>query len=126
MSPDSAALWSPPPESPELAAGEVHVWRIELDRSPSTLSWLRSVLSEIEVARASRFHRPRDRDRFVVARGPLREILALYLGREPRRLVFTAGGSGKPALASEFASWELEFNLSHSGNLALLALAFRR
>jgi 4'-phosphopantetheinyl transferase len=49
----------------------------------------------------------------------MRWVLAGYLGRLPERLEFRYGGQGKPALAEE----ELQFNLSHSGDLALLAVA---
>ena len=59
------------------------------------------------------------RQRFVAARGALRETLAKYAGCEPGRLEFQYGAAGKPALASG----DLHFNLSHSRGLALYAVA---
>lgn len=53
----------------------------------------------------------------------LREILGRYLGRPTSELRFERSRHGKPRLAS--AGDELEFNLSHSGSLALVAVARR-
>ena len=73
------------------AAGEVHVWRVELPAK--------------EARRA--------------ARRALAAILADYLGGEAAAL--GAGENGKPRLAEEHG--RLSFNLSHSGGLALVAIA---
>jgi len=54
-----------------------------------------------------------------VAKGATRQILARYLGADPRSLTFDRGAFGKPFLRSR----ELRFNLSHSGEFALLAVA---
>jgi 4'-phosphopantetheinyl transferase len=53
----------------------------------------------------------------------LRRLLGSYLGEEPDALSFVRRPGGKPALA---ASPRLRFNLSHSGSLALVALAADR
>jgi 4'-phosphopantetheinyl transferase len=68
---------------------------------------------------ASKFHFQRDRDRFVSGRGQLRELLASYLGEPPGKLRFRYSSYGKPALSG----FELHFNVSHSGGLALLAFS---
>jgi phosphopantetheinyl transferase len=59
----------------------------------------------------------------VASRRALREILGRYLALPPDELRFETGRHGKPRLAS--AEAELEFNLSHSGSLALVAVARR-
>ena len=51
----------------------------------------------------------------------LRLLLGCYLGEDPAELDVVRGLGGKPALAG-LGSW-LRFNLSHSGSLALVALA---
>jgi 4'-phosphopantetheinyl transferase len=81
-------------------------------------------LSADERERASRFRFARDRDRFIGARGLLREILALYLNASPERLSFGYGAHGKPFLAGEHST--LRFNVSHSFDTMLLALAHVR
>lgn len=72
-----------------------------------------------ERERAARFRLALHRRRFVAARGALRRILGGYLGMPPAELHFTYGPHGKPALP---AHPELSFNLSHSEDLALLAV----
>jgi len=64
------------------------------------------------------------RRRFVVARAALRGVLGAALGQPPRSLRFVEGPHGKPALADQPPP--LRFNLSHSGELALLALSLDR
>jgi len=107
----------------QLAANEAHVWLIPLSgqeyRDPSDFS----PLSEDEVQRAHRFHFERDRFRFIAARAAMRNILAQYLGTAPEELTFSYTPKGKPELAPDFPKPALEFNLSHSRDFALLALA---
>lgn len=85
---------------------------------------LSHVLAPAEHDRASRFYRVEDRRKYVVAHAMLRRILALYEQSSPESLQLTVEEFGKPALASS-ASGEprLQFNLSHSGELALVAVA---
>ena len=103
------------------APGEVHVWRIELDGAATNAAALRATLSLEEEQRAGRFRSIELRERWMVARGALRCILAAYARCEPGVLVFREGPHGKPAL-----TWPVEdipFNLSHTGGLALVAIA---
>lgn len=51
---------------------------------------------------------------------PLRRVLARYLGKDPARIALRVGDHGKPALAA--ADPPLRFNLSHSGDRALVAV----
>jgi 4'-phosphopantetheinyl transferase len=113
-----------PPAAGALPDGDVHVWRASLKAAAPRVAALRRLLSPDEVERAESFHFPRDREGFVVARGLLREILSLYLpGLEPRGLRFIYDRYGKPALKSEAGARGLHFNLSHSGGVALYAVA---
>jgi 4'-phosphopantetheinyl transferase len=86
------------------------------------LSQLRSNLSSDELARAGRFVFERDRRRFTAAHGILRAILARYLRTEPAALVFETEPAGKPKLAAARHGRLLQFNLSHSRDLALVAV----
>lgn len=112
---------------PPLGAHDVHVWRVPLDDEARAAS-SRSLLSDEERARAARFVREVHRRRFVVAHGALRIILAGYVGIEPASLTFVAGEHGKPALRSDHLTGRpaVEFNLSHSDDLALIAVAHAR
>jgi len=108
-----------------LPAHTVHVWRADLGLEATYLRRLERNLSADERVRASRFRFARDRDRFIGARGLLREILALYLNASPGRLSFGYGAHGKPFLAGEEHSI-LRFNVSHSFDTLLLAIAHMR
>ncbi|MEP6619268.1 MAG: 4'-phosphopantetheinyl transferase superfamily protein [bacterium] len=108
--------------APELLDGAVHVWRIRLDRDATPNDW--AVLSPEEDTRARRFFAERHRRRFVVAHGTLRRILASYTGVAASALQFSTGEFGKPSLVSTRTDTApLEFNLSHSAELALVAVS---
>lgn len=118
-------LW--PAAGPEAAArgGEaVDVWCAALDLPAEERARFNCMLAPEERARAERFLLERDRARFVVARGLLREILAAYAGARPEALRFRYSARGKPALEAGEAG--LEFNLAHSCGLALYAVAWNR
>lgn len=110
---------------PALTADGIHLWLVDLDRPPRSLAQLTTTLAADERERAARFHFPEHRDRFVVGRGLLRELLGAYLDRLPVTLRFACGPYGKPLLAGEDAGTDLRFNLSHSGDQALYAIARR-
>jgi 4'-phosphopantetheinyl transferase len=60
--------------------------------------------------------------RYIVARGALRLILARYLAISPARVAFHYGLHGKPSLVSPSPGGALEFNLSHTDDIALYAV----
>jgi 4'-phosphopantetheinyl transferase len=118
--------WHPAPAELTLSSTEVHVWRTALDPAASCVERLRRNLSADELERAARFHFPRDRRRFTVARGVLRDILVRYLRVPPSALVFRYSAYGKPALADGFDDGVLRFNVSHSHEMALFAVTCGR
>lgn len=101
----------------------VDVWVIPLGRSAACRETLLRVLDPVERVRAGRFHQAVDRDRFVVARGALRFVLAEYAGCPPERLRLDAGEHDKPLLTSPDVAPDIRFNVSHSRELALCAVA---
>ena len=106
------------PESaggPQLNAGEVHVWAVPLHGAHEPFQ---ALLSAAEQARVERLRFAEHRRRFTVWHGALRAILGGYSGREPGALEFTFGPHGKPYLVDA----PLQFNLSHSAQLALVAV----
>ncbi len=115
--------WPEGPIRPDLAAGEIHVWQAHLNVDRPVLADLRSSLSDDEVARAARFHFDEHRDRYIAARGILRDILSRYRSEQPRAIEFSYGAFGKPAFKDQASNERIQFNLSHSGGLALFAVA---
>ncbi|PIE83232.1 MAG: hypothetical protein CSA09_02825 [Candidatus Contendobacter odensis] len=106
-----------------LTADKIQVWQFDLCLPPERLMMLAATLSANERARASRFRLSAHQNRFIAARGLLRELLGTYLHRPATALRFGQGPHGKPLLIGKEASAGLYFNLSHSGNRALYVLA---
>lgn len=94
---------------------EIWVGQITLQRAarePLALTDAeRRVAAGVESARA--------RARYVAARTFLRRRLGRLLGREPLSLDLVYGPDGKPALADPV----LSFNVSHAGDLILIAVS---
>lgn len=105
--------------SPLVAPMPLRLWRVSLDREPSAEEL--GCLSREELERAGRFVFERDRRRYLAAHCALREILGLSLHCPPGALRFETGPQGKPALVAPPRG--CSFNLSHSEDLALVAVA---
>ena len=124
---DSPAFtWWPAPAVLEIEPHQVDIWRIQLDVPTHLLRVLEGMLSTDESERAARFHFPIHRDRFIAAHGCLRDILTRYLPIDSRSLSFSVNDYGKPSLSETFSERGLEFNLSHSGDFALVAVTLNR
>ena len=121
----SNPTWRTPEAFPALTADVVHVWRIALAISDAELARRTGVLTVEELARAARFHFEPDRRRWIATRGAVRLLLAGYAGVAPTSVRFSLGPHGKPALEKPDGT-ELEFNVSHSGELALCAVSRQR
>lgn len=123
---EEIGLWQLPPIDLALSPHEVHLWRASLDQPVAMMQSLMQILSEEEQARARRFRRDSDRHHFAVGRGLLRLILGRYLAIAPQQLQFCYGAHGKPALVNAAERQNLQFNLSHSQELALYAITCDR
>jgi len=119
LSRESSALTGRPIQ---LAPGEVHSWCATLDVPPETSARLYSTLTTEERSRSARFRYDCDRRRFIVAHGVLRDLLGRYLRTRPSRIAYVYNAFGKPDLSPNVGG-SLKFNLSHSGDLALVAIA---
>ena len=105
-----------------LEGDEVHVWRLALDGDDARVRSRLENLSHDELARSQKFRFKRDRDRFVVCRGSLREILAPFLDLRPREIEFEYNQQGKPFLSTGADAAGLKFNVSHSEGFALVGV----
>jgi len=107
------------PYSPlELAGRNVHIWSIRTEAPDAVNAAYEAVLSPDERARAARFQSSQLVHAFILSRGALRILLSRYLGVHPASVQFKYGSNGKPRIAAQTS---LEFNVSHSGGLTLLA-----
>ncbi len=103
-------------------AAPVHVdiWLWRLDRPADEIARLKVCLSNEEAARAARFVRATDRDRWTVSRAGLRLLLSRVMNVAPDTLVFGREGNDRPTVGGGGA---LSFNLSHSADVAALAVS---
>lgn len=113
-------IWNHPPAQIVLNGDEAHVWRVSLDQSQAIIERLSRLLTADELTKAGRFRFAKDRNQFIIGRGLLRVLLGRYLAREPEQLRFRYSSYGKPSL-EDGAQAGLQFNLSHSHQMALLA-----
>ncbi|MEO6846065.1 MAG: 4'-phosphopantetheinyl transferase superfamily protein [Chthoniobacterales bacterium] len=99
----------------------VALWSVFLDRNPEELRRLTAFLDEVEARRAANFHFELDRNRWIVARATLRILLGKATQSSPDKILISTTTEGKPYLVNPMAS--ISFNLSHSRDHALIALA---
>lgn len=116
----SASSWQLPAEPLCLEAETVHVWRIALQQPEVVVAEVEAILSADELVRANRFTSSAHRARFITGRAALRQILSRYLGVTPADIAFRYGERDKPAIA--VPETDLQFNLAHSGDVALFAV----
>lgn len=79
-----------------------------------------ALLAQDERAQLRRLRRQADRDRFVLGRGLARSLLAAATGKPPGSLRFARNSHGKPRLEG---AGGIAFNISHSDDLVLVAMA---
>jgi 4'-phosphopantetheinyl transferase len=107
----------------QLAPDEVHVWRARLDLVAYEEGRLEPLLSADELRRLRSIRSERGRRQYAVCRALLRTLAARYVGTSAASIRFRHGPNGKPQLAGFAALEDVRFNLSHSGEVALLVFA---
>jgi 4'-phosphopantetheinyl transferase len=110
-------------DAPSVAPRTVDLWLWRLDAGDAEATGFAELLDPDERARAGRFVFPLHARRFIVGRARLRLILQDYLGTPAADIRFAYGPQGKPVLAGRHGLPPLHFNLSHTGDLAALAVS---
>ncbi len=98
----------------------IHLWKICL--SEINEHRFISYLSSEELDRVQRFHFHIDRKRSILSRAITRQLCSRYLSLPSRQIRFERFPEGKPYLKDHHE--RLQFNISHSGDLLLIALHF--
>ncbi len=96
----------------------IHIWQIDLD-GPVTA--MEELLSAEELNKAEAKLKANAPHRAIRARGAMRSILGDYLAVPGAKLEFVQGAQGKPSIF--LPNSDIEFNLTHCENMALLAVA---
>ena len=108
-------------QTARLHASVVQIWQTRLSERQDLVEPLWSALPKSEQQQADRFRIPACRERYVLGRAMLRELLSAQLGAAPSKIELHYTPHGKPRLA--LPDSDLAFNLSHSGDQVILALA---
>lgn len=99
-----------------LKTNRIDVWQFSLLNEPADFE---IILNDEERARAERFHFPIHRKRSIAAHTTVRRILSHYLSIPPNEIEYDYNEHGKPSIKKNSI---LQFNLSHSEDLALLVV----
>jgi 4'-phosphopantetheinyl transferase len=105
-------------DTARIGGESVQTWLADLDSSAATVGRAEDALSNDERAHFGRTTSSGARQRRTLARYALRSVLAEYLGITPASVPLVEGTNGKPGLACPGPA----FNLSHSGELAAIAV----
>jgi 4'-phosphopantetheinyl transferase len=111
---------SPWIDSPDLSLQSLDLWKISIPAYLHKVDPLAALLSPDEKNRASRYHQQKDKNRFVIGRGMLRQILSYYTDCPPDGIQFFKGINNKPYIHHPFL---VDFNLSYSHDYILVGIA---
>ena len=110
----------------EIGRGEIHLWFVQLELMREALSAMAESLDPGERDRAARRRFEPHRNQYVAAHGALRRVLSAYLGLPAGDIRYASQPFGRPQLAPVINPGSLDFSLSHSGGLAVVAVAGER
>ena len=119
MSPETSTALAAPLAIGEAGAG-VALWLCPLEGRDEEIDALARTLSPTELARAGRFGTARLRKRWITGRATLRRLVGNALGVDPASVAIHRGVRGRPQLT---AAYGLDFNISHTEDVALIAIA---
>ncbi|MET1056677.1 MAG: 4'-phosphopantetheinyl transferase superfamily protein [Pedobacter sp.] len=109
--------------SPDSSEGRINIWVIDINSQLPVLASYVQILTAEEMSYAARFHQKKDAQQFIITRAILKILLADTLTVEPREIHITQAKNKKPVLAEH---QEIHFNVSHSDNQAVIAIARQR
>ncbi|MEX0963469.1 MAG: 4'-phosphopantetheinyl transferase superfamily protein [Pseudohongiellaceae bacterium] len=110
----------------QIADAEIHLWQLEQSDFdlPAVQAECLSWLTDIELQRYQRYQFDRHRKQLLLGRILMRAALSSYNNAiAPAHWTFTQNEYGKPAICAAQNSEPLYFNLSHSGQRAVLAVS---
>lgn len=117
----NAMLWKEPPNHFSISRSEIHVWYIDLNtlNEPKNSG---SILSYEERKHMESLIFQCDRYRYQITHAIKRIILANYLSCDPKSLQFKIAKRGKPSLIKWQNFLNIQFNISHSHSIILIAI----
>jgi len=116
------SAWLATPTSLEISSVAIDVWRCPLDQTTNQIDASSKCLSAQERQRAEQFRFVGKREQFVTTRARLRRCLALATGIRADKIEIEVSATGKPFLAGQMLASGIQFNVSHTDGLALIAI----
>ncbi|MDA3892627.1 MAG: 4'-phosphopantetheinyl transferase superfamily protein [Salinivirgaceae bacterium] len=120
MANNKVAAWKNLEDFPTLSHGEIHIWQVSTDNTATNFVDYTGALSEAELSKVHFFESKHARNSYVASQGALRQLLSGYLGISPKLVNIGRQKKGKP-YSLDYEG--LYFNLSNSGNLAVIAFS---
>jgi 4'-phosphopantetheinyl transferase len=115
--------WQKTPDTLSLSKDHIDIWLCDLKQLSGDINNYYSILSEDERERADNLKVEDKKQQFIITRGALRQRLSLLTNIDPKDFVFEYLEHGKPVLANNHQCTDITFNVSHSNDLALIAIA---
>ncbi len=114
--------WENTPDTLSLSKDHIDVWLCDLKQLSDDINNFYSILSEDERERTDKLKVEEKQQQYIITRGTLRQRLGLLTNIDPKDFVFKILEHGKPALANNHQCADITFNVSHSNDLALIAI----
>jgi len=119
-----SGIWRQPPSDLTLSELEVHLWKSRItDYETDAEFFYSGSLPNDEKEKADNIRYEENRKSYIISRGILRTVLSEYLRIKPADIVFEYNKHGKPSIANGLNPRNVRFNLSHSNDLILYAVA---
>jgi 4'-phosphopantetheinyl transferase len=100
----------------------VDLYWFSLIHAGASLPGFVHLLSGEEKDTSGRFRFNADRERFIFGRGVLRVVSSRYLYIHPGNITLEYGKYGKPCFAPQQNQGNLQFNLSHAGDMVFIGI----
>jgi 4'-phosphopantetheinyl transferase len=101
----------------------IHICSFRSDSVSGLIHELTAILSVEETVRINRFIFEKDRITHTISQGMLRYILGTYLNLNPEEIIFRQNEYGKLFISEEQNPENIQFNLSHSGDMIVYAIS---
>ena len=105
----------------QLDVDQVHIWTVSFDLPDDLVANLIKLLSAEEKKKADRFKFPHLKRQYTVFHATLRKMLAYYLGVNEKKIAFTRGTYGKPAVSEDINHLNIQFSMSKSSESGVYA-----
>ncbi len=100
----------------------VSIWRIAVSSFVPKLNEFKALLQPQEIEKAMRYQQENDQNQRIISKAVLRILLNKYTKISPKAIRFSADQNKKPYFENDSAD-QIHFNISHSGNYILIAIA---